>query len=636
MAVRRESLDQRGSEFRGIGITRFLAIALFILFILSMISAILPREMAGRYKDAYMLITASFAAFLSIYIYYHADETSRFRRMMFHLSLALFLWWSAELLWIYYTDVLNIAPYPSMADLFWLAGYVPLFYITIYTLSPYLRYIGIKSLGLVILPLSGVIYFVFIPLLHENVKLGISPVGALFNLTYVLIDVGVLILVTFLAVIYQKKKLRYYWLFIAGFMGLVLAGDIIQANLRFQNLYYPGSLPDALQTLAYSVFALGMYVMYRREMDFRTIEELEERLLENIINSSPDSIITTDKEGKITLYNRDGSNIYGYTPREAIGAPFTSLFPENSMDEVADKLDSVFKGAAVANFRTKARAKDGRLVDVSLSLSQLRDGEGNLLGVVGISKDITQEVKAEKEIRKAYEEMKALNEMKKSIVANVSHELRTPLMIAKSSMELATELKTKKERDRFLKMGITAMTKQNSIIENLLKAATIDKAELNLKSETLNLKNAVDSVVREVTPEADKKEVKIEVAVEDDISRVKGDQENLSNVLRNLLSNAIKFNKEGGRIRVEAVKNGREVEVLVGDTGIGIARQHWNKIFERFYQVEAGLARKYGGTGMGLAICKDIVEAQGGRIWVRSVKGKGSTFHFTIPLVKHD
>lgn len=631
MTLTRASLEQERVKIHGIELTKFLALALPLIFILSFASAVLPKEMANRYYDVYMIATVSLATFLSIYIYYHADDSSRFRRMMFHLSLALFLWWSAELLWVYYTDVLRITTYPSIADLFWLAGYVPLFYITLYTLGPYLRYVGVKSLSIVILGLSGMTYLVFIPLLHMNVQLGVSPSVALFNLAYILSDMGVLILVSFLAVVYQKKKLKYYWLFIAGFMGLVLTGDVIYANLRFQNLYYQGSLPDSLHTLAYSVFALGLYVMYTREMDFRTIDELEERLLENIINSSPDSIITADKDGKITLYNWGGSKIYGYAPREMIGKPFASLF-NDSAKALSSKVESVLNGATITNLRTKAKGKNGKLVDVSLSLSRLKDGEGNLLGVVGVSKDITQEVKAEKEIKRAYEEMKALNEMKKSILANVSHELRTPLMIAKSSMELASEMKNKRGREKFLKMGVEAMARQNAIIDNLLKAAMIDKAALNLKSEAFDLGEAVKGVIKEMKPEADKKEISIEGNAGDALPKVRGDIENVVNVLRNLLDNAIKFNTKGGKVILGAVKNGGEIEVMVKDTGIGIEKKHWNKIFERFYQVDNGLSRKYGGTGMGLAIAKEIVEAQGGRIWVKSTMGEGSTFYFTVPL----
>lgn len=626
------SKGKSGGKFFGLGLTRFLTLMLSIIFLLSIIPAILPVSAASVYHNIYTLMTISSAAFISIYIYYHTEEGSHFRKMLFHLSLFMFLWWSAELLWIYYSEVLQIRPYPSIADLFWLSGYVPLSYIILYTLGPYIRYIGIKTLLVIIPPLSGIFYFVFVPLLADNAKQGISPLETLFNLTYVLSDLGILVLVTFLVVIYNKKKLKYYWLFIAGFMGLVLAGDMLYTHLKFQGLYYPGSLPDSLHTLAYAVYTLGMFVLYRQEMEFRTIEELEERLLENVINSSPDSIITTSVEGIITLYNKDGAKIFGYTPKDAVGTPFVSLFPEDGAKEINQCMKSVLAEDGTANLRTKAKNKNGGHVDISLSLSQLRDGEGNLLGLVGISKDITMEVKAERELQRAYEEMKALNEMKKNIIANVSHELRTPLMIAKSSMELAVEMKSEKERKKFLDMGIASLAKQNLIIENLIKAAMIDKAELNMKPETCDLREAIKRASKELEAEAKKKTVKIKVSLEKDIPKVIADPANLDSVLRNLLSNAVKFNKKGGTVTIEAAKNGKKVEVKVKDTGIGIAPEHHQKIFNRFYQVDSGLARKYDGTGMGLAICRGIVEAYGGRIWVKSALGQGSSFHFTLPI----
>jgi signal transduction histidine kinase len=239
--------------------------------------------------------------------------------------------------------------------------------------------------------------------------------------------------------------------------------------------------------------------------------------------------------------------------------------------------------------------------------------------------------RAYEELQEAYEELKSLDELKSNIIANVSHELRTPITIAKGAIELAMDEEDVNEKNKLLQMALNALIRLNFIVGDLIEAAKIEKGEVKLKLGAVNVEEVIKSVVDEFKPMYIKDNLKVRVEVEEDLPLAKADYKELRHVLRNLVSNAIKFNREGGEIVIEARKMGDMIEVCVSDTGIGIPEDKLDKIFERFYQIDSSPTRRYGGTGMGLAIVKEVVEAHGGRVTVESELGKGSRFCFTLP-----
>lgn len=239
--------------------------------------------------------------------------------------------------------------------------------------------------------------------------------------------------------------------------------------------------------------------------------------------------------------------------------------------------------------------------------------------------------RAYEELQKAYEELKSLDELKSNIIANVSHELRTPITIAKGAIELAMDEKDVNEKNKLLQMALNALIRLNFIVGDLIEAAKMEKGEVKLKLEAVNVDEVIKSVVDEFKPMLIKDNLRMKIEVEKDLPPAKADYKELRHVLRNLVSNAIKFNREGGEIGIEARKMGDMIEVCVSDTGIGIPEDKLNKIFERFYQIDSSPTRRYGGTGMGLAIVKEVVEAHGGKVTVESELGKGSRFCFTLP-----
>lgn len=241
----------------------------------------------------------------------------------------------------------------------------------------------------------------------------------------------------------------------------------------------------------------------------------------------------------------------------------------------------------------------------------------------------------ERRVEKGEAEMKALKELdrlKDELISNVSHELRTPLTIAKSAIEIAGREEEGEEVRRVLGVGREALIRQDFIIGNLVEIAEFQKGDFRIKPEPLDMGHLLKLAVKTIEPVAKKKNIKLELSVSEEVSPVWGDFRALQKVVLNLLDNAFKFNKEGGRVIVEAKGAENFVEVSVADTGVGIPKELYEKIFERFYQVDGSLTRRYGGTGMGLAVAKEIVKAHGGDIKVESELGRGSKFTFKVPV----
>jgi len=235
-------------------------------------------------------------------------------------------------------------------------------------------------------------------------------------------------------------------------------------------------------------------------------------------------------------------------------------------------------------------------------------------------------------LKQAYEELKTLDEMKGNILANVSHELRTPITIAKSAMELLLEEDDPDQRRRLAHMALNALHRQDSIVEDLIEAARSMKKEIRLQLDEVDVSKILNQIISEFKEQALRKGIELDYKVDNKLPKVRADPTRLGHVLRNLVDNAVKFT-DHGRVTLEAkVKNGF-MHICVSDTGIGIPRELHAKIFDPFYQVDSSTTRKHGGTGMGLLVAKQIVEAHGGKIWLENSEVKrGSRFCFSIPI----
>lgn len=239
-----------------------------------------------------------------------------------------------------------------------------------------------------------------------------------------------------------------------------------------------------------------------------------------------------------------------------------------------------------------------------------------------------------KVLREAVDRLKEVDRLKDQLLSNVSHELRTPITIVKSALELMLDEDVSEEQEKLINMSRNNLNRLNTLVGDLLYFSRGEKGIPDEEIEKVSIEELVKRAVAGIQHMADVSNVSINVSLDKNLPKVDASMDRLLQVLTNLLGNAIKFNKEGGRIDVKAryKKGDDSVTISVSDTGIGIPKDQLSRVFDRFYQVDGSASRKYGGTGLGLAITKSIVEAHGGRIWVESEVGKGSTFYFTLPI----
>ncbi len=234
------------------------------------------------------------------------------------------------------------------------------------------------------------------------------------------------------------------------------------------------------------------------------------------------------------------------------------------------------------------------------------------------------------EIQRAYKELKRLDHMKSEFINIAAHELRTPLAILMGYASLLEEEASGPERERLEIIMRNAM-RLRSLIDDMLNLRYLEAGEVELRIEEVYLGEAVDAAIDDLRPLAENKEHTITVELPPDLPAIETDRGKVILILTNLLSNAIKFTPPGGHIRVKAQATPDEIEVVVSDTGVGIPLEEYDKVFDRFYQVEDSLTRQHGGIGLGLSIVKGMLDLLGGRIWLESEVNRGSAFHFTLP-----
>jgi len=231
-------------------------------------------------------------------------------------------------------------------------------------------------------------------------------------------------------------------------------------------------------------------------------------------------------------------------------------------------------------------------------------------------------------------ELRRLERVRQDFVANVSHEFRTPLTAIQGFAEtlLGGALNDPEHRERFVEIIRDHAARLARLTEDLLKLSRIEAGKLDLEFRPVSVYQLVQSCVETVRFKADPKELVLDVRMPEGLPEVQGDSNGLHEVLQNLLDNAVQYTPSGGRLEVSASVEGDQVTVTVADTGIGIPQAEQERIFERFYRVDAARSREAGGTGLGLSIARHIMEAHGGRLWVESEVGAGSRFHFSMPV----
>ena len=371
---------------------------------------------------------------------------------------------------------------------------------------------------------------------------------------------------------------------------------------------------------------------------------LQERYRELVENAN-DIIYAYDLDGRITELNRAGVEITGYSREEALKIQMTDLLPAEQREPAW--IEATLRGDPMRPFELEIVAKNGehRILETSLRLIHRN---GRPYGMEGIARDVTERKQAERELQSAKEAAEAASRAKSEFLANMSHEIRTPMNGVIGMTELALETELTAEQREYLTLARNSAQSLLGVINDILDFSKVEAGRLQLDPIEFRLRDSLADMLHTLALGAHEKGLELTLGVAPNVpDALIGDVSRLRQVVVNLAGNAIKFTEHGEvGVEVKTEQQPDEAGLLragacrlrfsIRDTGIGIPIEKQRLIFEAFAQADSSTTRKYGGTGLGLAISSRLAGMMGGRLWVESEPGRGSTFHFTADFALPD
>ncbi len=360
----------------------------------------------------------------------------------------------------------------------------------------------------------------------------------------------------------------------------------------------------------------------------------EKYLLQSLLNNIPDSIYFKDMKSNFTRINNAHARILGVKlPEDAIGKNDFDFFDHDHASSAFEDEQKLLKeGKGLIGKIEKIRLADGNYMWVTATKEPIYDDKGEVVGLVGISRNISKIKDNEKKLKSFSEELKKLNRTKDRLFSIIAHDLRGPFnaLIGLSEILLMDlESLSKEEIKNDLEEIYSVIKTEFQLLENLLNWSRVENGNMKYEPEKISLKEKVDFIRGLLVSNLKNKNIKLEASIDDNVY-VNADPNMLVSILLNLVTNAVKFTTEGGSININAKKDKKNYEISVTDNGVGMDESILAGVFEGMYNSTPG-TKSEKGTGLGLMICKEMVERQKGKIWVESKKGEGSSFHFTVP-----
>jgi len=356
-------------------------------------------------------------------------------------------------------------------------------------------------------------------------------------------------------------------------------------------------------------------------------EETRARLAA-IVESSDDAVVGKTLDGVITSWNRAAEKMFGYTAAEAVGQHISLIIPAERREEEDEVLARLRNGEKIDHFETERQAKDGRRINISLTVSPIRNQTGRIIGASKVARDITERKRTEKALLEA-------DRLKTEFLATLAHELRNPLAPIRNSLHILRMGEDAPAAERVHEMMERQVNHLVRLVDDLLEISRITSGKIELRTEPVEIAAVVRSAIETSKPLIEAGGHQLAISLPAEPLTVQADPVRLSQIIANLLNNAAKYTDPGGQLWLTATLEAGEVAISVRDNGIGLSADMLANVFEMFTQVDRDHKRSQGGLGIGLSLVKRLVELHGGRVEAKSAGlGRGSEFIIRLPLAK--
>jgi PAS domain S-box-containing protein len=372
----------------------------------------------------------------------------------------------------------------------------------------------------------------------------------------------------------------------------------------------------------------------------RRAAEQSASFIQAIFDNLEDRFYYKDRDSKVLGGNKAWARALNkHSVNTLIGKTDIDLYPAPLGQQLYENEQRQMAAGEVTRIRERHARPDGTAYYVESVKCPMRNAQGEVIGLAGISRDVTRQVENEKKLIEAQQEAEAANKAKSSFLAMMSHEIRTPMngVIGAASLLMGTDLT--EQQEEFVRTIEVSGENLLTIINDILDYSKIEAGKIELERIPFNLRECIEDAFDLFVQIAAKKNIELLYYVDPDVPKTLiGDTTRLRQILVNLLGNALKFTENGEvnlkvhNIITDEKKDACQLEFAVHDTGVGIADEHKDRLFQAFTQADTSCTRKYGGTGLGLTISRRLTELMDGKIWFESEAGKGSTFFFTATL----